>query len=597
MPDTGLQNPPLFKVETRRQRLERLRNQLEIERTSFLDHWKQIAKKLLPHRALFQITDSNRGDRKNLDILDSTATYASHVLASGMMAGVTNPARPWFRMTTSDPDLSDVESVKAWLHTVIERMLALMVRTNLYDSLPAFYEDGADFGTAAMMVEEDLEKIFHTEVFPVGSYYLSMDDKGRIRVFFREFRLTVRQLIEKFGHDFPGDEIHWERFSEYVHTLWEQGSWDTWIEVYHAIEPNEDWNPERIEAKYKRYRSTYYERGTGGGRWNESYQTATPYDDRLLRESGFDYFPVLVFRWSTRAGDVYGVDCPGMMALGDINMLQKLESRGLQALEKLINPPLQGPPELKNEKVSLIPGDMTYVASFQTSQGVRPIHEIRQFGFQELKVWEAEIRERIYQAFSVNIILSLTTTDRRDITATEVEERKEEKLLALARVLQRLDQDVLNPLIDIIFGIMLKFGLLPEPPPELQGQELRIEYISILSLAQKLVGIGGFERFVAFAAQLGTIRPETLDNLDFDRIVKEYAERTGVPPPIMISSDEVDLIRARRAQAVQAQAMAAAIPQGAKAAKDLAGAKLDDRSALTELLSAAQAGGRVLGAA
>lgn len=576
---------PIWKEESKRTRYEKLRSQLEIERSSFIDHWRQISTNLLPHRPLFQVTDNNRGDRKNLSILDSTATYASQVLTSGMIAAKTNPAKPWIRMTVPFDQLLEFPAVKNWLHDITQRILNLFLRTNLYTALPQLYQDAACFGTGAMMIEEHPTEVVRGEVIPIGSYFLALDDEDRVRVFMRDYRMTVRQLIKKFGYDEPGGEVHWERFSDYVKNMWSQGSFDTWIDVVHVIEPNETYYPDGFEAKYtKPFHSCYYERGTQNGRWQEGYMSPAA-NETILRESGYDYFPVLAFRWSTRAGDVYGVDCPGMMALGDIRMLQTMESRGLKALEKMVNPPLQAPIELKNEKVSLLPGDTTYISSYQNSPGVRPIHEVR-FGIKELKEWESEVRERILNAFNVNIILALTATDRRDITATEVEERREEKLLALAAVDQRIDNDILNPLVDIVFGVMLKRGEIPLPPIELSGMPLKVEYVSSLSQAMKAVGIVGLERLAGFAVQLAQVKPEVMDKIDWNSLIEEYAERAGVPPKVVVPDEVVAQIQAQRAEQIQKQQAILNIKEGSSAVKNLATSPTgeDEENALTSLL-------------
>lgn len=590
MPETLVQNP-IWKSESKRTRYERLRGQLEIERFSFLDHWRQISTNLLPHRPLFQTTDANRGDRKNLSILDSTGTYASQVLTSGMMAAKTNPAKPWVRMTVPYAALLEIPTVKVWLHEVTEQILNLFLRTNLYTALPQLYRDAAGFGTGVMMIEENREQVIKGKVIPVGSYFLALDNEDRVRVFMREYRMTVRQMIKEFGYDFPDDEIHWDRFSDYVKNMWSQGSFDTWVDVVHVIEPSETYTPDALYAKdSKPFHSCYYERGTQNGRWQEGY-FAPGKNETLLKESGYDYFPILAFRWSTRDGDVYGVDCPGMTALGDIRMLQTMESRGLKALEKMINPPLQAPIELKNEKISLIPGDTTYISSYQNSPGVRPIHEVR-FGIKELKEWEYEVRERILQAFSVNIILALTATDRRDITATEVEERREEKLLALADVDQRIDQDILNPLIDIVFDVLLRRGEIPPPPPELQGMPLKVEYVSSLSQAMKAVGIVGLERLAGFAVQLAQVKPDTLDVIDWDKLIRDYADKAGAAPQIILSPEIVAEVRAQRAEQVQKQQAIMNIKEGSAAVKNLAQSPTgeDEENALTSIVNASQQG-------
>jgi len=104
-----------LKQYTKRQELEILRSQLFNERASFTPHWRDLSDFVQPRRSRFYTSDVNKGDRRNQKIIDSTATMALRTLRSGMMSGVTSPARPWFRLTTPDPDLAEFGSVKMWL--------------------------------------------------------------------------------------------------------------------------------------------------------------------------------------------------------------------------------------------------------------------------------------------------------------------------------------------------------------------------------------------------------------------------------------------------------------------------------------------------
>ena len=184
----------------------------------------------------------------------------------------------------------------------------------------------------------------------------------------------------------------------------------------------------------------------------------------------------------------------------------------------------------------------------------------------------------------------LINTDRREITAREIDERHEEKLLALGPVLEQLNQDVLDPLIDITFNIMYRQGLIPEPPEEIAGTQLKVEYISILAQAQKMVGLAGIERFAGFVGQVATYDPQVLDKVDRDQMIDEYGDITGVPPRIIVPDDKVAAIREGRAAVAKQQEQMAALASGAKTAKDLSGANLDNNNALTALLQQAQAG-------
>ena len=539
-----------MKPYTKRQQYEILRAQLELERSSFTSHWRDLSDYILPRRARFNTSDANKGDKRNKNIIDSTATLAARTMRSGMMAGITSPARPWFRLTTPDPELAEFGPVKDWLNTAQSRMITSYLRSNIYNILPIMYGDLGVFGTAPISIEEDFTgEVIQAQSFPIGSYMISKDVKGKVNVFFREFRMTVRQLVETFGQVVNG-QPNWNAFSVHVRNLWDSAQYEQWIDVCHVVLPNSEYKPNNPLSKFKKFKSCYYERGING----QSNYLRDDDGDKFLRESGYDYFPVLCPRWETTGEDVYGTSCPGMEALGDIKQLQHGEKRIMEAVDKMIRPPMTGPTSMKNQVASILPGEITYVDAVN-GQGFRPAIELN-FRVAEMENKQAQVRNRIQRAFYEDLFLMLANSDRRQITAREIEERHEEKLLALGPVLEQVNQDLLDPLTDIVFDIHMRQGLIPPPPPELQGMDLKVEYVSVMAQAQKMLGIAGVDRFTGFVGQLAAADPSVLDKIKADKVVDVYADMTSVPPNIVRSDDEVKLIRDQRAKAQQAQAQA-----------------------------------------
>lgn len=567
--------------KTKRQQLDLIKSSLENERTSFESHWRDLSDFILPRRSRFSISDVNKGDRRNQKIIDSTATLAARTLRSGIMSGVTSPARPWFRLTTQDPDLAEWGPVKQWLHLVQQRITASYLKSNLYNILPTVYGDLGVFGTAAMSVEEVFNgDVIHAKSFPIGSYWVAKDEFGRINTFVREFRMTVAQLLETFGEKKNG-EFDWSNFSTYVRGQYDQGNLQTWIDVTHFVMPNMEYDQKNPIAKFKKFTSCYFESGTG----YDSNQ-----DDKYLRESGYDYFPILVPRWETTAEDVYGTNCPGMEALGDIKQLQNGEKRIMEAVDKMIRPPMKGPTSMKGQTASIISGDITYIDNVN-GQGFEPVYEVN-FRIQEMEMKQSQVRSRIQRSFYEDLFLMLSNLDRRQITAREIEERHEEKLLALGPVLEQINQDLLDPLTDIAFNIHLRQRLLPPPPPELQGMELKVEYISVMAQAQKMLGVSSVERFTQFVGGLAQIDQGVLRKIKADQIVDVYGEMLSVPPSIVRTDEEVQqIIQAEQAQQMQQMQMQQQM-QAVDMAKKLSETKINQQdAALDELIRQAQSGG------
>ena len=568
--------------------LERLRSQLMNERSTFLSHWQELGRFIFPRRTRFFTTDVDRGTRRNQSIIDSTAGLAARTLRSGMISSFTSPSRPWFRLTTLDPDLAKRESVKEWLDDVTFLMSEVFLRSNLYNSLSTVYGDMGVFGTSAMLIEESFTRVIHTYPFAIGSYYLFADDKLKINGFMRDFRLTVRQIVEKFGMKEGSDQIDWTGISGLVKGLWDRGTTEAWLELSHAIIPNPDWNPNSLMSDKKKYVSIYYERGSMGGNYSISDIDTT----KILSKKGYDKFRVLAPRWEVTGEDIYGTYCPGMEALGDIQGLQMYERRAAQALEKSINPPMVGPSSLRNSKATILPGDITYVDTREGQQSFTPAYQI-QPNFQQLELKEKEIRDRINESFHKDLWLVISNMDHGNVTAEEVRALQQEKLQEIGPVVDRLNQDLLDPLIEITFDTMMAQRMIPPPPPEMAKMPLKVEYVSIMHQAQKALGAAGLERIWSMVSQIKQAEPdhpEATDKFNIDEFIDKYADALTIPAGIIRDDEDVEKIREQRAQAQQKQQELAAAEQASKTAKTLATAPTGGQNALTDLVNQGQAG-------
>ncbi len=517
---------------------------LKTERDSWMTHWQELSEYLLPRSGKFLNSKQNDGRRRHNRIYDSTGTRALRVLAAGMMAGMTSPARPWFRLTTADPELDESAGVKSWLADVTRLMQMVFARSNTYRSLHGIYEELGAFGTGASILVNDFDTVIHHHPLTIGEYAIATNYKGEVNTLFREFKMTVGQMVAEFGKD---------KVSTSVRSLYENKRLDVWIPVLHCIEPRLDREQGKRDSKNMAFRSVYIDPAANDG--------------KVLRESGFNEFPAIAPRWSASGGDVYG-NSPGMESLGDIKQLQHEQLRKAQAIDYQTNPPLQMPVSAKGQEVNTLPGGVSYVDTNNPQGGIRSAFEVPlrlDYLLEDIR----DVRERIKGSFYADLFLMLSGSNIGTMTATEVAERHEEKLLMLGPVLERLHNEMLYPMIDLAFNAMAEAGILPSPPPELQGMELRAEFVSMLAQAQRAVGTNSIDRFVGNLGVVAGIKPDVLDKFDSDRWADAYADMLGVDPELIVPGEQVAIIRQQRAQAqaqVREQAVAA---QGAAVAKDL----------------------------
>ncbi len=518
------------------------------EAQSWLGTWKDIKSYINPVRGFF---DEQPNQGKAIDhktMLDGYPRRCARILAAGMTSGLTSPSRPWFRLSVDDPELMELDGVKLWLDDVQERMMNVYSRSNIYGVLNTVYEEVGSFGTAAAIIVEDSTTVIRGYTFTCGEYYLSIGPDGRINGFARKYYKTVGQLIAEFGID---------NVSENVKTAYNNKKVDEWKAVIHLIEINDKRIPDKPDFKNMLYRSVQWEEGS-------------PSVD-FLRVGGFESFPTLTPRWqTTTTADSYG-KAPGWDALGDAKMLQKMQREKLLGLAKKTNPPMQR--NSQTGEVNTLPGGVTTTSASVPDAGLRPAYQV-DIDLSAVQACIRETQEAIGATFYTDLFLMLLTSERKQITAREVAERHEEKLLMLGPVLECLESELLDPLIDRTFAIMLRTGLIPEPPEELQGKDLKVEYVSILAQAQKMVGTTAIEQVCGFVAQLAGVSPDVLDKIDWDEAVETYAEYVGIPAKILRSTEAVAAIREAREEAqLKAQQAQTGVTM-ATTAKDLSQAKV-----------------------
>lgn len=539
--------PNETQVQYHRRRFE----ELKTVRSPWEADWRPLAEFIEPTR--LRILLRNEGPISRKSIVDSTGTFAHRTLSSGMHSGLTSPARPWFRLTTFDPDLKDYYPVKSYLALVQDRMREVFSGSNLYTAYHTGYGDLGQFGqSVGILVEDDKETIRMQQLLH-GQFWIARDEKGRVTTLYRIFRWSVQRIVQRFGYD---------RCSQAIKSQWDQSRYDQLYDICHAIEPRLNRDPSRIDKTNKPFLSNYWE-----------YQGANP--DRLLEESGFDENPIIAPAWEIAGDDHYAVS-PGMIALGDVKMLQLEQTRKMEGIDKLVRPPMVGPTSLRNNPASLLPGKLTYVDD-PTGKAFRPAMEVR-LSISELAADIKDTRDRINQCFYADLFLMLANMEGiQPRNVMEIAERKEEKLLALGPVLENVYNGQLEPTIDRTFAILNRRGELPPPPPELREQELKIEYISILAQAQKAVSTGAIERGMSFAGNIAAVKPDVLDKIDGDKAIDEYFDAIGVPPSIIVPDDKVEELRKSRAQeqaqaknAAMASTVMPAVKDGADAANLLA---------------------------
>ncbi len=552
--------------------------------------WQDLADHFLPMR--YNHRGSNAQVWRKMPLLndklvDATGILAMRTLAAGLQGGMTSPARPWFQLSLEDSDLARHDSVKEWLADVTKRMAKLFNNSNFYHAVHTLYGELGTFGTAFMLELADFEHGFRFVPFCAGEYCLDVNEKQVVDVVFRRFHMSTRQLIQRFGRE------HLPAYLQNDSRALHQGH-----VVVHAIYPRKDRVEHKSGAKHMPFASEYWLEGSsfsGGSRQHMGR-------GHILSQSGFMEFPGFGVRWHASGNDVYGRS-PAMDVLPDCRMLQQMGITMLKAIHKSVDPPTAVAASLKAVGLDLTPGGVNYVevGPGQSPQAAKPILDVRP-DIQAARLAMQDVQKQIQQGLYNDLFRLLLDGKSSHITAKEVAAREEEKLILLGPALERLHGELFIPLIERTFQLMLRHELVPPMPQEMAGHKLKVEFVSLLAQAQKMVSTSAVDRLIHFVQSLTPFKPQVADIIDADKAVEEYAEYLGVSPALLHSTEERAALRKERQEAQVAQATAEAQVQQqkqslealqgiAKIAQDVSKISLEERNLLSSLLASTQQGG------
>jgi len=541
-------------------RLQELKN----IRQPHLADWEKITQVIRPARGKYELAGGEVSKRPT-SMVNSTPAVASRTLQAGMISGASSPAYEWFKFELDDIEMMKWGAARTALEAREKVVAKYLARSNFYQMLQIAYGDSADFGTGAGIIDRHPRDAFVVRTFSPGEYMIDVDEFGDVNTIYAEYRRTTLQLVSRFGL---------ERCSQKIRDAYDRGDYNVHFVVIQAIEPNQDVSEGRSDWRGRPWVKFIWEQ-----------DNREDGEANYLEVSGYEDWPGFDLRWDVASGNVWGWG-PGLLALGDAAALQTIEFRDAQAIEKAVKPPLKAPIFLKNQPISHAPGGVTYYDPFSSNNApVEPMYLMQAGVLQALSQKRVEAERRINEVYYKDLFLMLATTDRREITAREVEEKHQEKLLSLGPVLQRTHRDALSNSIIRIYKILDEAGLFPPAPPELREREVTIRYTSALAYAQRAAGAASLERFFGFTGNLSQAYPNVRHKVNINKGVDYYADAIGVPAEVM--NDDRTANRAAQAeqQAQQGPAAAAALKDGAQAAELLSKADTTRPSALQFLLN------------
>lgn len=559
--------------------LESRLGMLRTWRYSWWAYWSVLAEFFIPRRYKWLVVANkmSRGRPINEAIIDSTGLLSVNICASGLWTGLTNPARPWFKFAPafdSGPLDSDAQ---AWLEETEARVYQTLAGSNFYSTMAQAFQDVTVFGTAPVIIYEDDETVIRCYLPCAGEYYLGSSPRFAVDTLYREFTLTVAQIVGMFTL---------ENCPPQVRALWETGggSLENEFVVAHAIEPNfalsgrggaSGKKVSVVPGKFP-YREVY---------WLKGQKTNKP-----LSVRGFMRKPFFAARWSTVSNDAYGRS-PCMDALGDNKQIQVETFRKGEFINKGVRPPMGADPTLKNEPSSILPAMITYINTDGGKKGFWPLFEVDPQWLMGLEKDIAGISNRIERALFVDVFMAITRMQGvQPRNELELTKRDLERLQVLGPFVSLFKEEFAQPAIMSVVDILEQRRMLRPRPQSLQGVPIKIEFVSIMRLAQRSAESVAMKDTFVTAGQLSAAAkaaavPDPLRRMNLDMALERYADLNGFPLSLFFSEEEVQSHDRARAQAKQQQEVLPTTMAGVSAAKTLSDTSVAGGSLLNSLLT------------
>lgn len=488
-------------------------------RSNFQSVWQEIADHMLGRRDF--TTQAAPGRKRMARIYDTTGLQAADLLAAALHSFLTNPALRWFSLRAEDPELAEDEAVRNWLGAVEDRLYAAFNApdANFAPQIHEVYLDQVAFGTAALYIGDRPGKGLLFSARPLGEIHVAENAEGRVDTVFRRFEFTARQAHQVWG----------DRAGRSVAEALAANKGERRFAFLHCVKPaHADSGPDRFA-----FASTYLSLA----------------DKAVVAAGGYHEMPYMVPRWSKDSGEVYG-RAPGWNALPDQKMLNEMSKTTLKAAQKAVDPPLLVADDGVVMPLRTYPGGINVVRAGALAQDpLRPLPVAPRIDI-GLEMMEQR-REAIRTAFHYNL-LQLFQDPR--MTATQVLQLVQEMQRLMGPMLGRQQAELLEPMIERVYGILLRSGALPPLPEALEGVTLRVDHISPIARAQKAGDAQAVLRTLEAAQAMAVLDEQVTDLIDPDAGLRLIAEANGVPAKALRGPERLAAIRlAREEDAARAE--------------------------------------------
>lgn len=522
------------------------RDAMKADRGTLDAHCEQIREIFYPEAESFN-TKQTTGEKLHQKVYDSTGEQAGELLAAGVQAMTCNPAVQWLDLSSGDPDLDKIEEVGVWLEDTRDKLLgacnapASGFITNKHEQIMELVH----FGTAPLFIGQKMSRPFF-QSRPLAQCLVAENGDRIIDTVFWNPTFTARQAVTLFGKDAGKDVVKASEDPKKQHDRWE---------FVHAVYPRADYSRDEVRRSNQMPFASCW---------------VNVREAHVAVESGFEEFPYACPRWRKRPNEAYGRS-PAMKVLADCRMLQRTMRVQIRGVEKIVDPPWMVADDGVMSPLRASPSATNIVRGMTMRGSGDPIRPLISGGRPDVgEEFMNGIRQRIEQGFHVNLFQFARDPK---MTATQYLGITEQTMQAMNPLLGRMQTEDLGPTVERLFAIMYRANQLLEPPEVLQGQPLRVKYVSPIAKQQRIGEARAIAQWYEIMAPAIALDPSAADVIDADEAGRLVGDLVGVRKTVMRAPEKVAGMRQARQEAIeqqaQAESMRATAETGAKVIQSL----------------------------
>jgi hypothetical protein len=499
------------------------------------------------------------GQEKPPQRMIDTCIEANYNFAAGLFSHLFPPNTVWARYRHPNPMVMQSENVANYFEQVSRIIHQVLLGSNFaQEEFQSLLCLGA-FGTNCLTLEEDDKHIIRFRNFIVNNIRIEENHLGFVDTVAREYKLTPRQALQKFG----AEALESANLSHVLNDV--ESNADKKYTFVNMVTPRVNYNVKGKKSIDKKFASYHVSRESG----------------QIVKESGFDYNPYKVSRFTVGNDEVYGRS-PMSMVLGTARRTNVIYRSMIISAEQHANNQWLVPDD---DSVSGISGRAGAIIKWRATNPNGKPERLAPGGDAGIAYQQYELHEQQIKRMFFNHLFR-PLDQYRNMTATEVQERMTTDLMTLAPFVSRYVEEHVTPVMEHVYYMLAKKNLLPELPQELQDDpNYEIDYVGRLSLATKsfeTMGAINTLRVFGELAQMNPAMMQSLQNVQPDKLFREIWYANSSSMNALKDPEEVLREREIQEQKVEQMREMQMMPAMADATQKLSG-KVDPTSVIAQM--------------